>query len=253
MEIKSIIKRIKWSNIFILIILILSIIKLSTSIIKYYRWNIENNDIIKEIDNIDKVTDNRITIDFNKLLEINSNTKAWIKVNNSNIDYPVVQYKNNNYYLNHSFENKESSSGWIFFDYRNNLDNSDDLDNLDSNTIIYGHARKNNSMFGSLKNILNEEWYLNKTNHLIYLTTSNYNTIWEVFSTYTVNVEDYYLTVKFEDNLAFISFIDTIISRSIYNYGKSVNENDKVLTLSTCYNKHKRIVLHAKLVKKEEK
>ena len=71
-----------------------------------------------------------------KLLKENQETVSWITVNGTNINYPVVQHSDNEYYLNHSFDGSENSAGWIFLDYRNNIENTE------KNTIIYGHSRE---------------------------------------------------------------------------------------------------------------
>ena len=67
-----------------------------------------------------------------ELIKRNENYKMWIEVPNTNINYPVVQGEDNDFYLNHDFNKKESSSGAIFIDYKNNIDK-------DKNIIIYGH------------------------------------------------------------------------------------------------------------------
>ena len=90
---------------------------------------------------------------------------GWIKVDGTDIDYPFVQTTDNSYYLNHSFTKEENKSGWIFLDYRNNINN------LDKNTIIYGHSRYDSSMFGSLRNALKKSWFNNTENREIHLYT----------------------------------------------------------------------------------
>jgi len=97
-------------------------------------------------------------IDFEKLKRINNQVVGWIKVNGTQVEYAVVQAENNNYYLKRNLEKDYNTGGWIFVDYKNKLDGTD------KNIVIYGHNMKDNSMFGSLKNILNEEWYKNEEN-----------------------------------------------------------------------------------------
>ena len=105
-------------------------------------------------------------------------------------------------------------------------------------------------MFGSLMNTLKKNWYTNTENQIIQLSTLNYNTMWQVFSIYKVEAESYYITTDFSTDQAFAEFLSTMKNRSIYDFGVSVSESDRVLTLSTCYNdKGTRLVVHAKLVK----
>lgn len=185
---------------------------------------------------------NMLNVDFNQLLTRNPQTVGWIKVEGISINYPFVQTTNNDYYLTHSFNKKNNEAGWIFLDYRN------DINHLSQNTVIYGHGRLNNTMFGSLKKVVKKSWYKDSENQIVKISTPNQNTIWQVFSTYTIDPETYYLTTNFSDNQSYIKFIDTIKSRSVYNYPTEVTINDHILTLSSCYDDQKRVVLHAKLI-----
>ena len=194
----------------------------------------------------DYIKMNLLEIDFNQLLKRNSDTVGWIEVKGTNINYPIVQTTDNNYYLTHAFDKTENEAGWVFMDYRN------DSVNFNQNTIIYAHSRLTGSMFGSLKNILNSSWYTNKDNHIIRLSTPTENTMWQVFSVYTIPKESYYITPNFNSNEAYQEFLNTMKSRSEVEFSAEVNTNDKILTLSTCKdNFGNRVVMHAKLIKKE--
>ncbi len=186
-----------------------------------------------------------INVDFDSLLETNQDTVGWIQVSGTNINYPVVQAGNNDYYLDHAFDESWNDAGWIFMDYRN------DPDNFDENTIIYGHSRYDKSMFGSLRNIVNNDWYQNKDNHIVKFSTSTENTLWQVFSVYTIEAESYYITTDFNDD-SFKTWLETMQDRSKFDFNTTVNTNDKILTLSSCYTSDGiRVVLHAKLIKRE--
>ena len=269
--------RIKYKNIIILIILLLSIIAFIYSFINFIDWEKDNKqteEIINELNNLEIVEEtnneeteeiinseeekpesiywsyikmNLINVDFTELKEKNKDTVAWIQVNGTNINYPVVQTKDNSYYLTHSFDKKYTDAGWVFMDYRNNYKN------FDKNTIIYAHARKDRTMFGSLKNILTNDWYKNKDNHIIKLSTESENTLWQVFSVYHIETETYYITTNFDNNEKYKNFINTLKNRSALKFNANVSENDKILTLSTCYNKKEKVVLHAKLIKREKR
>lgn len=189
-----------------------------------------------------------MNVDFNELIGINRDTVGWINVNNTSINYPFVQTTDNDYYLTHSFDKSYNKSGWLFLDYRNNKDFSN------KNTIIYGHSRNDQTMFGTLKNILNQSWYKNNDNRVIKISTQTENTLWQVVSVYKIPSETYYITVNFNTDAEYETFQKTILERSIYNFGTSLNTNDKILTLSTCDSTGKnRIVMHAKLIKRENK
>lgn len=188
---------------------------------------------------------NMITVDFTDLIKQNKDTKGWIQVNGTNINYPFVQSNDNAYYLNHSFNKKKNEAGWVFLDYRN------DINKLSKNNIIYAHSRLDKTMFGSLKNILKSNWYNDTDNHIIKLSTETENTLWQVFSVYHIKTENYYITTDFKNDEEFQKFINTISSRSKLKFDATVDVNDTILTLSTCYKTDEKVVLHAKLIKKE--
>ena len=107
-------------------------------------------------------------------------------------------------------------------------------------------------MFGSLKKIVTPSWYNNSNNYVIKTSNEKENALWQVFSVYTILPESYYIKTKFNDE-EFDTFLNTISSRSVHDFGVDVNVDDKILTLSTCYDETKRVVLHAKLIRIEEK
>lgn len=183
-----------------------------------------------------------LDVDFSKLLKQNNDTVGWLYVNDTNINYPFVQANNNQYYLSHSFDKSKNKAGWIFGDYRNNMNN------MRKNTIIYGHNLMNENLFGTLTNVLKKEWYSKEDNLLIKLSSPNKNTIWKIFSIYTIKPEVYYLKTIFEDE-EYNTFLKTIKDRSIYNFGDNLNIQDKILTLSTCYKTGRyRLLVHARLI-----
>ena len=188
-----------------------------------------------------------IDVDITELKEKNSDTVGWINVNNTNINYPFVQTKDNSYYLNHSFDKKYNEAGWVFLDYRN----SKNINN--KNTILYAHSRLDKTMFGSLSKVLKSSWYNNKDNHIIRLSTDTENTLWQIFSVYKIPEESYYITTNFNTNEEYSKFLNTIKQRSIHNFNTNLDTNDKILTLSTCYSDTERTVVHAKLIKRSPK
>ena len=128
-------------------------------------------------------------------------------------------------------------------DYRNNINN------LDKNTIIYGHSRYDSSMFGSLRNTLKKSWFNNIENREIHLYTKAGDSIWQIFSVYHLPNTTEYLETSFKDRNEFNSFIKLIKNRSVFDFGIDINEDDKIITLSTCYRLNDRMVVHGKLIK----
>ena len=226
------------------IFLIICIIVSLSYIIKWFKENNKSKNIKMRIDKAISVdTTNNYKIDFNMLEETNSDVVAWLIVKNTNINYPIVKTNNNDYYLNHSFDKIVNSAGWIFADYKNKFNSTD------KNIVIYGHNRKDQSMFGSLNRVLKKDWYEKEENHTIDLITKDGELKYKVFSVYQIENEEYYIKTSFSNNEDFKQFIKTIKSRSIYNFNTEVDENSQILTLSTCGASSKsRVVLHAKLI-----
>lgn len=183
-----------------------------------------------------------ISVNFEDLLNKNQDTVGWIKVNGTKVNYPIVQTTDNDYYLKHDFNKNPNITGWVYGDYRDNF-----VD-FGKNTIIYAHNMTNRTMFGSLVETQNEYWYTNKENQYIKLSTPTSNSVWAVFSTYTIEPIVDYLRTNFE-NINYQEFLNEMKSRSIYDFGIDVTEEDKILTLSTCNDTGtKRIVVQAKMV-----
>ena len=235
------------------IISLISIIVLGFLIWNWNQDNKKSENIMKNILKDNSEISNDIVskeevehINFNKLIETNSDTIGWIQVFGTKINYPVVQTNDNQFYLTHTFDKSYNKTGWIFADYNNkNLKNNE----LDKNTIIYGHNRENDSMFGTLSNVLTKEWREDINNTNINFSTINKEMKWQVFSTYTIESEDNYIRTKFFSDEEYIKFINNIKKRSIYDFNVEVSKDDNILTLSTCTNiGDGRIVLHAKLI-----
>ena len=225
----------KKNNIFSIIVVILLIIVLVFStikVIKYIVDNKQNKKIEEEISNFveyveettnneeqEDNTSNKYNIDFATLKEKNSDTVGFIKVNGTDIENIVVKGNDNSYYLKHNFNKEYNTAGWVFADYQNKLDGTD------RNIIIYGHNMRNNTMFGTLHNVLNDKWKDVEENRYITLITEQESYIYEVFSVYQIEAEDYYMTTDFKNNEEFLKFANTLKSRSKYNFDMDIKEN----------------------------
>ena len=188
-----------------------------------------------------------IDVDFDELRKINSETAGWIQLGGTNINYPYVQTSNNDFYLKHSFDRSYNTAGWVFEDFRNKNDGSD------KNMILYAHGRNDGSMFGTLRTILTNGWRNNSNNYIVRTATDSDSSLWQVFSVYRVEVTTDYIQTSFSSDAEFQKFVDTLKGRSVQDFGATVSGSDKILTLSTCYNSKERVVLHAKLIKRQAK
>ena len=241
----------KTKKIVLLIIIIICLIGIVFSSYKIFTWKKDNDRVIEIKEEIyesiiitEDADEIKYSVDFASLKKKNSGTVAYLKVNNTNIDYVVVKSRDNSYYLKHNFEKKYSSSGWVFADYHNKFDGTD------KNIVIYGHSMLNGSMFGTLKKTLNKKWYTNKNNLDITFITEDGEHIYRVFSVYQIKAENYYINTVFKSDNEFSKFVNTLKNRSIYNFKVNVDKNDQILTLSTCSSgASNRTVLHAKMIK----
>lgn len=269
--------KIKWKNTILILIIITSTITLLVSIFNIIKWKIDSNKTNNEITNIqeninveeiqdtenteiiepvievpkenpywDYINMNMINVDFSDLKRTNPDVVGWLKVNGTNINYPFVQSSDNDYYLTHSFNKSYNGGGWVFLDYRNNSTNN-------KNTIIYAHGRSDKTMFGTLKNVLNNGWLNNTNNYVIKISTETENSLWQIFSVYRIPTTSDYLQTNFNDDIEYQNFLDMIKDRSGHNFDTNVASTDNILTLSTCYNNSDKMVVHAKLIKKEIK
>ena len=181
-------------------------------------------------------------VNLTELKNENSDTVAYISVDGTKINYPVVQAADNDYYLNHSFDKSYRNTGWIFLDYRNNL-----LE--DNNTIFYGHNLLNKTAFGSVSNIFTDNWFHNSS-HIIKIKLEN-NQIYtyQIFSTYYSDPNVYYLQTNFSTTTEYTAFLKHIKEKSNRDFEIEVNATDKIITLSTCTEDNQgRKVVHAKLI-----
>ena len=186
-------------------------------------------------------------VSYQKLLGKNSDTVGWLIVPGTKIDYPVLKGTDNSYYLQRNFNRAKDSNGWIFMDYRNGDQE------LDSNTIIYGHNRYYSGvMFGTLNNVTKKRWLNNESNHYITFNTMYQSMTWKVFSIYSIDVTSDYLYINFENDESYQNFINLIKGRSNYQFNTEVTAKDKILTLSTCLDNDKRLVVHAVLINSNE-
>lgn len=199
-----------------------------------------DSDIINDLDNISPDEISKINVDYSSLKSTNSDSVGWIKINDTNINYPIVQSNDNSYYLNHNFEKNFNRAGWIFADYRNSFDS------LNQNTIIYGHNRRNGIMFSNLKKYYDSD--LTKNKYIYFNTNTNYY-IGEIFSVYKVNANNADIPITFDSTDSFQDYLNDWLKKSKYNFNTNVDVNHNVLTLCTCDNSSSyRIIIHAKLV-----
>lgn len=237
----------------ILLVVIMAIS--SIIILKNRKEDYKQEKIIKQvIDTAYKKDDNESTsinnlqennINMNKLYEQNKDIVAWIKIDNSNINYPIMQtIKNPNYYLRKNFYKEYSYYGTPYLSEQCNIDSSDNL-------IIYGHHIKNYKIFGELENYKSKEYYDNhKTINIYTLNDERKYEIVYVFRTIINTGFDYYNYINFNDESEFDAFNSKCKELAFFDTQIQCNYEDKFITLSTCdyTSKNARLVVIARQI-----
>lgn len=173
-------------------------------------------------------------VDFETLKDINEDACAWINIDGTNIDYPILQGQDNDYYLHHDIEGNNSSSGSVFVDYRHNsLDNpSYDLSDV---TLIYGHHMKGGKMLANICKYRSQDYYEEHPFGIIY-TPDGYAYQAEFFASMIVSGEsdEQIYANNFEDEESFNAYIENIIANSTFESDVNVEYGDKIIGIVTC-------------------
>lgn len=190
-----------------------------------------------------------LDIDFEELFKESSNAVAWVHVPSVSISYPVVQGDDNDFYMDHMFNDEFSWSGSIFLDYKN--ESIEDL-----HTILYGHHMQDGSMFTGLLEYDSEEFFKEQKEdncNYFYIYTEKATYTYEIFCvtdvTFAENPEAYNIVINNKDGLK--QYIDVITPLALYDTGVTVDENDTIVTLYTCqYDSSSKVrhLVHGKLV-----
>ncbi|MBO4261602.1 MAG: class B sortase [Clostridia bacterium] len=165
---------------------------------------------------------------------------CWLYIENTTINYPVVQAEDNDYYLRRNIDGESNISGTLFLDFRC------DRTSFKGHNIIYGHNNQNGTMFGPLKKYTDKSFY---DAHSVFYTYTKDSVIkWKIFSAYETDTDDYYIRTYFASDSQFEEFLKQIKNKSVYDTGVEVTAQDRILSLSTCYLYNKingRFVVHA--------
>ena len=176
---------------------------------------------------------------FDDLYSQNPDIKGWISISNTKVDNPIYQSsteKDRDFYLTHNMLKKKSRYGALYFDFNNHIE----FENNSKNLTIYGHDMRDKSMFGSLSKFRDLSFY--KKNSIIKLKTLYDQNDYVIFATFVANAKAAddngylynYTLSQFESSEHFLSWIDEALERSLITTNIEIDENDEILTLSTC-------------------
>ncbi len=189
-----------------------------------------------------------VEVDFSNLLKINDDIIGWIYMEDTVVNYPLLQGENNLYYLDKTLYKKYLASGSIYLDCDNEPDFSD------AHSIIFGHNMKNHTMFGDLSDLRDED-YLKEHPYVDLILTDGTWMRYEICSMYRAHVEDGTFRAPLNKAKNFKPFMELITEKNMHADSELdlpvVQEEDKVLTLSTCTEDSadlERFVVHAVLV-----
>jgi sortase B len=171
---------------------------------------------------------------------VNSDYVGWIVVNGTKINYPFVLGKDNSFYLNHNFQKRRLKHGAIFMDYRNSADFSD------RHIVLYGHAMRDQSMFGAIDLYKRQSFF--NSHSTIEIRLKNEIRTYKIFSAYQVDASTTRLSVP-ANNRSLSSLFETFMSRAMYPTSTDISGKDHILTLVSCTDDvdNGRIIVHAVL------
>lgn len=234
----------------VFIILLIGIMLISSFLLyKNFKEDNKQEEIFEELTNIaeDKNNDDNVEseneIDMQKLYELNQDIVGWIRIDDTSIDYPVMQTKDRpNYYLRRNFYKEYSYWGTPYLSENCDIETSDNL-------IIYGHHINNSKIFGELKKYEKQEFYNNHKNITFYTMAGKeeYEII-AVFKTVAHKGFEYYNFINGNNESEYNDFLEKCKNLSLYNIDNTASYGDRLITLSTCEysQKNGRLVIVAK-------
>lgn len=236
---------------------VIFIISICTIIYYFYNANKEKQEYKEVLNNIEiekeQVTEQRTErmLQVEELKKKNQDIVGWIEIEGTNINYPVLQGTDNQYYMKHTYNKENSKDGSIF------LDKNYDWNIPSSNLLLYGHNNKNGTMFQNLLKYKDESFYKEHSN--IRFTTIDDDCQYEIISAFLSrvyyedeqNVFRYYYFINANDETEYNNYIEESKKASLYDTGKSAEYGEQLLTLSTCsyHTEDGRFVVVAKKVK----
>jgi len=189
---------------------------------------------------------------FREAYAINSDVKGWLEIDGTKIVQPVVRGDDNEYYSRRGLDGSYSYQGTAFFDYRNVVGSRNQLD---QNTLIYGHNTSDNTdtgeMFAQLLNYTDLDYLL--AHPVITVVTAEDEIDWQIFACFYTDTEFYYINST-PNHVEFMEILKEATARSEFIIsGVEVGAEDKILTLSTCTykwgkRKDQRFVVMARMI-----
>ncbi|MEA5013200.1 MAG: class B sortase [Candidatus Limiplasma sp.] len=163
-------------------------------------------------------------IDFRKLRDINQDSVAWVTLEGTVMDYPVVQGRDNDFYLNHLFTGGSGKAGAIFMEASNTPDFQD------RHTILFGHHMRDGSMFATLDKYRDQAFYDEHPTMTLYTPQGDYLVKW--FAGRVISPRSF--PIAFDSDDAFLEYVDSAVQASDFVSQVQASPEDRILTLCTC-------------------
>ena len=194
----------------------------------------EKNKILNEVPNQTSIEETERILAVKELKKENSDIVGWLEIENTNINYPVLQGTDNEYYMTHNYKKEKSKNGSIF------LNNEYDWSIPSSNLLIYGHNLNNGTMFQELLKYADESFYIEHP--IIHFTTTKEDAKYEIISVFKSrvyykseeNVFRYYYFINANSEAEYNQFVSDAKKASLYNIDATAKYGDQLITLSTC-------------------
>ncbi len=223
-----------------------SVYQLGSIYFEYYQIERETSDIVNQfvVEDTEETPEQeeldplKRVINFEELLKTNTDVIGWLYIPNTNIDEPILQSDDNDYYLYRTLYKKNSKAGSLFADFRN----SNTLE--DTCTIIYGHNMKNGSRFHNLRYFMKQDFFTENSKVYVYLPNGEVNE-YEIFSAALIDAYD----KLYSSTYTYDEFMSEANRQA--KFKREVNgEESPLLMLSTCYDttSDRRYVIFAKQV-----
>lgn len=185
---------------------------------------------------IEQLPEGTINEEYAALYEANNDFIGWVNIPGTNVDYPVMQAEDNEYYLHKDFDGNDLFAGTIFTDYEGRFGPTE----MPNNTILYGHNMLYKYQFSALSNYAKDIEFL-KMSPVVNFDTLYLKNKYKIFAVFKVNTDpahgelfDYTNYVYFHNSSEFYNYICEALDRSMYETGVDVEYGDELLTLSTC-------------------
>ena len=226
-----------FSYLILIFLIIISVIYI-TNQLYWKKQAVEETKVVEEVkvENDEQVTKKNYSekmLKVKTLKQENQDVVGTLEIDNTNINYPVLQGKDNDFYMTHNYKKEKSRNGSIFLDKSYNW-------NINSNNLlIYGHNLNNGTMFQELLKYENEDFY--KNHPIILFTTEEEEMSFEIISIFKSkvynkqdNVFKYYFFINPKNEEEYNYYIKNIKEKSLFNIEKIPKYGTELITLSTC-------------------